>query len=56
MHLIACEPLAASPDIQDVVTAVEEWVNRRGGEETADQIAIMAIQAYQRALLAGKGE
>ena len=49
LFMNACEPLAASPDIQDIVTAVEEWVNRRGGEETADQIAIMAVQAYQRA-------
>jgi len=50
MFMHACEPLAASADIQDIVTAVEEWVNRRGGEETADQIAIMAVQAYQRAV------
>jgi hypothetical protein len=49
LFLSACAPLAASPDIADVVVAVETWVNQRGGDDTADQIAIMAIQAYQRA-------
>ena len=43
------EPQPISADIADVVAAVEDWVNRRGGDETVDQIAVMAIQAYQRA-------
>lgn len=51
MLLQSCAPVAATPDIADVVSAVEEWVNKRGGDETVDQIAVMAIQAYQRAAL-----
>lgn len=50
LFLAGCAPFPVSSDIADVVAAVEEWVNQRGGEDTADQIAVMAIQSYQRSL------
>lgn len=43
-------PQPASPDMADVVEAVETWVNQRGGDETVDQIAVMAIEAYKRSI------
>ena len=49
LFLAGMAPIPVSSDIADIVAAVEEWVNMRGSEDTADQIAVMAIQSYQRA-------
>lgn len=45
----ACAPVAVSTEDQAIVETVQEWVNKRGGEETAEQIAAMTIHAYKRA-------
>jgi hypothetical protein len=55
MFLGAVCPKPATQDIADIVEAVENWVNRLGGETTADQIAVVAIEAYKRAALTDGG-
>jgi hypothetical protein len=52
LFLDNCKPVAATDDIKDVVEATCEWVNRfGGGDMTADQVAIVAINAYKRAVI-----
>ncbi len=48
MHMRACGPIPVDDSDAAIINSVVEWVNARGGDETAEQISAMATQHVRR--------